>query len=207
MTLGGHKADVFTFSRDLDKAREELAQCQYADEIDNYPVAVHWITEVPAEEKWALLFQANMADIGIPVEVVASPWLSVVENTSSQETSPHIVTIYVSADLPEAGLMLQQRYHSSTANSWQQNEWLLDPEFDAAVEDALATIDQGERFTKYGALQDQLAELAPSLFLYDQVQKQAYRSDYVDWPRARGEGSALTGYEIYAAQIAVKRQD
>jgi peptide/nickel transport system substrate-binding protein len=207
MTLGGHKADVFTFSRDLDKAREELAQCQYADEIDNYPVEVHWITEVPAEEKWALLFQANMADIGIPVEVVASPWLSVVENTSSQETSPHIVTIYVTAALPEAGVMLQDRYHSSTANSWMQNEWLLDPEFDAAVEDALATIDEDERFAKYGALQDQIAELAPSLFLYDQVQKHAYRSDYVDWPRARGEGSAMMGYETFAAHIAVEKQD
>jgi peptide/nickel transport system substrate-binding protein len=205
MTLGGHKDDVFTFSRDLEKALEELAQCQYADDIENYPVEVHWITEVPAEEKWALLFQANMADVGIPVEVVASPWLSVVENTSSQETSPHIVTIYVSADLPEAGLMLQQRYHSSTANSWQQNEWLLDPELDAAIEDALATIDTNERFTKYGELQEQIAELAPSLFIYDQVQKHPYRSDYVDWPRARGEGSAMNGYELFAAEIAVNK--
>jgi peptide/nickel transport system substrate-binding protein len=199
-TLGGHSPSVFVFSRDLDKAREELAQCQYADEIDQYPLTVNWISEVPDEEKFALLFQANMAEIGIPVEVVSTPWLSVVENTSSQETSTHIVTIYVSADLPEAGLMLQQRYHSNTAATWQQNEWLLDPELDAAIEDALTTLDQEERFAKYIEIQDQLAELAPSIFIYDQVQKHAFQS-YVDWRPA--EASAVMGYQIFAAHIGI----
>ncbi|TET84237.1 MAG: ABC transporter substrate-binding protein [Anaerolineales bacterium] len=199
-TLGGHSPSVFVFKLDLDKAREELAQCQYADEIDQYPVSVNWISEVPDEEKFALLFQANMAEIGIPVEVISTPWLSVVENTSSQETSTHIVTIYVSADLPEAGLMLQQRYHSNTADTWQQNEWLLDPVLDAAIEDALTTTDQEERFAKYIEIQDQLAELAPSIFIYDQVQKHAYQS-YVDWKPA--EESAVMGYQIFAAHIGI----
>ena len=199
-TLGGHSPSVLVFNRDLDKAREELAQCQYADEIDQYPVTVNWISEVPDEEKFALLFQANMADIGITVEVVSTPWLSVVENTSSQETSTHIVTIYVSADLPEAGLMLQQRYHSNTADTWQQNEWLLDTALDAAIEDALTTTDEEERFAKYIVLQDQLAELAPSIFIYDQVQKHAYQS-YVDWRPA--EESAVMGYQIFAAHIGI----
>jgi peptide/nickel transport system substrate-binding protein len=159
-----------------------------------------WIAEVPAEEKWALLFQANMADIGVPVDVVSQPWLSVVEDTSAQDTSPHIVTIYVSTDLPEAGLMLQQRYHSSTANTWQQNEWLLDEELDAAIEDALATVDPGERFAKYQDLQAQIAELAPSLYLYDQLQKHAV-ADYVDWKPE--ENSSVMGYQIYAPGIGV----
>jgi peptide/nickel transport system substrate-binding protein len=199
-SVGGHNPDVLVYHRDLAKAQEELAQCQYGADITDYPVEVMWIAEVPAEEKWALLFQANMADVGIPVEVVSQPWLSVVEDTSSQETSPHIVTIYVTTDLPEAGLMLQQRYHSSTANTWQQNEWLLDDDLDAAIEDALATADQAERFAKYQDLQEQIAELAPSLFLYDQVEKHAV-ADYVDWkPEAN---SPVMGYQIYAAWIGV----
>ena len=199
-TVGGHNPDVPVFERDLDKAQEELAQCQYADSIEDYPIEVMWIAEVPAEEKWALLFQSNMADIGVPAEVVSQPWLSVVEDTSSQDTSPHIVTIYVSTDLPEAGLMLQQRYHSSTANTWQQNEWLLDEELDAAIEDALATVDPDERFAKYQDLQAQIAELTPSLYLYDQLQKHAV-ADYVDWKPE--ENSSVMGYQIYAPSIGV----
>ena len=32
-SVGGHNPDVFVFSQDLDKAKEELAQCQYADDL------------------------------------------------------------------------------------------------------------------------------------------------------------------------------
>jgi peptide/nickel transport system substrate-binding protein len=201
-TTAGHNPDVFVFNRDLDKAAEELAQCEYADNIGDFPVEMHWVTEVPAEEKFALLFQANMADIGIPVDVIATPWLSVVEATSAPDTSPHIVSIYVTSDSPESGSMLRQRYHSSTADQWLQNEWLLDDEFDALIDDALATVDLEERFQKYADLQDYIADLAPSLYLYDQVQKQAYQ-DFVDWPAARGEVTGIIGYELFIPHIAV----
>ena len=110
--LGGHTSDLTIYRRDLDKAREELAQCQYADSIADYPIEVHWISAVPFEEQFALLFQANMAEIGVTVNVLSTPWGTVVENAANMDTSPHIVTIYVSTDQPEAGFMLQQRYTS-----------------------------------------------------------------------------------------------
>jgi peptide/nickel transport system substrate-binding protein len=199
----GHDPDTFVFQRDLDKAREELALSPYADQLDEYPVELHWITEVPAEEKWALLFQANMADIGINVDVVGTPWLSVVENAASQDLSPHIVTIYVSADFPEAGPLLKVRYHSDAAATWSQNEWLLDPDLDARIDDALVTVDQEQRYAKYRELQNDIVDLCPSLFLYDQVQKHAYQSAYVDWPAARGEVIPVMGYHQYAPHIGV----
>lgn len=199
-TVGGHNPDVTVYRRDLDKANAELAQCQYAENIADYPIDVVWISEVPFEEQFALLFQANMADIGVTVNVQTSPWLSVVENTSSQETSPHIVTIYVSTDLPEAGLMLQQRYTSPTANTWQQNEWLLDAELDAAIADALLTVDQEERFAKYGTLQAQIADMSPSLFLYDQLEKHAVK-DHVEW--SPESNSSVMGYQIFAPSINI----
>ncbi len=199
----GHNPDVFVFQRDLEKAREELALSAYADQLDDYPVEVHWITEVPAEEKWALLFQANMAEIGIKVDIVGTPWMSVVEETADIDASPHIVTIYVSADFPEAGSLIKVRYHSDAAATWSQNEWLLDEELDAKIDDALLTVDQEERYAKYRALQDEIVELCPTIFLYDQVQKHAYQSAYVDWPAARGEVIPVMGYHLFVPGIAV----
>jgi peptide/nickel transport system substrate-binding protein len=199
----GHNPDVFVFERDLDKAREELAMSAYADKLDENPVEVHWITEVPAEEKWALLFQANMAEIGIDVEVVGTPWMSVVEEMADQELSPHIVTVYVSADFPEAGSLLKVRYHSDAAPTWSQNEWLLDDELDQRIDDALVTVDEEERYAKYRDLQDDIVDLCPSLFLYDQVQKHAFQSAYVDWPAARGEVIPVMGYTMFAPVIEV----
>jgi peptide/nickel transport system substrate-binding protein len=201
-TLAGHNPNVQVFKRDLDKAKAELDQCKYAKELDKHPVAVNWVAEVPDEEKWALLFQSNMADVGMKVDVVKVPWLSMVENTSKLETSPHIATIYVSSDLPEAGLMLKQRYHSSTTGTWQQNEWLKDAALDKEIEDALATLDEKERFEKYAQIQAKLADLVPSLYLYDQVEKHAYR-DCVDWPATRNESSVVMGYQLFVAQMGV----
>ena len=202
--LGGHNPDVTVFTRDLDKAQEELAQCQYADELDQYPIEFEWISEVPDEEKFALLFQANMADIGVTVDIVSTPWMSVVENTSQLETSPHIVSIYVTSDLPEAGPMLKQRFHSSTAPTWSQNEWLENEAFDAGLDEALATLDQDERFEKYKVLQAELADAAPSIFVYDQVEKHGYQT-YLDWPAARGEVYPMQGYNILGFNISINQ--
>ncbi|MDH7487502.1 MAG: ABC transporter substrate-binding protein [Anaerolineae bacterium] len=203
--LAGVDKTLPHYTRDLDKAKEELAQCKYAAELDKYPVEVHWVAQVPDEEKYALLFQANMAEIGIKVEVVKVPWLSMVENTSKLETAPHIATIYVSSDLPEAGLMMRQRYHSSTTGTWQQNEWLQDPEMDKAIDDALATLDQEERFAKYSAIQAKLIDLAPSVWIYDQLEKHGIR-ECVDFPAARGETSVVMGYYFFLPDIGVTCQ-
>lgn len=96
--------------------------------------------------------------------------------------------------------MLKDRYHSSTSGTWQQNEWLLDPELDAAIDDALATVDPAERFAKYGELEALIMELAPSLFLYDQREQHAV-VEYVEWfPEAN---SAVMGYQFFLPLIGV----
>ncbi len=101
--------------------------------------------------------------------------------------------------------MLKQRYHSSTTGTWQQNEWLQDPALDKQIDDALATLDQTQRFADYAQIQEELANKAVSLWIYDQVEKHAYR-DCVDWPTVRGETSLVMGYQEYAAQIGVNCQ-
>jgi peptide/nickel transport system substrate-binding protein len=203
--LAGHDPNVLVYKRDLDKAKAELAQCKYANDLENNPIIVNWVSEVPDEEKFALLFQSNMADIGMKANIVKVPWLSLVENTSKLETSPSIATIYVSSDLPEAGLMLKQRYHSSTTGTWQQNEWLQDPQIDSEIDGALATLNDQERFAKYFTVQEQLVDLAPSIWLYDQVEKHAYRT-CVEWPALESKTSLIMGYYFFAADMGVTCQ-
>ena len=201
-TVPGHK-DTFQYHRDLDKAREELQKSKYFNELDNYPVEFHWIAEVPDEEKVALLFQANMAEIGIKVNVVKVPWLSVVEEMADMETSPNIVSVFVAPHYPEAGSILESRYHSKSAATWEQNEWLLSDEVDSMIEDAIATINRDERFRKYGEIQDYIVDLSPSLFLFDQVEKHAYQACYVSWPAAQGNFIPVMGYNMDARRIEV----
>jgi len=77
--------------------------------------------------------------------------------------------------------MIETRYHSSNAGTWEQMEWLRDPEIDALIDDALATVDTEERFGKYHTLQEMLVEMVPSVFLIEKVEKHAYQS-YISWP-------------------------
>jgi len=197
----GADPTVLQYKLDLDKAREELALSKYA--ADEYEVVLHWIADVPDEEKVALMFMSNMAEIGINVKVVKVPWMSVVEEMGQQETSPHIVTVFDSSHYTEAGSLLESRYHSSSAATWEQNEWLLNDWYDAKIEEAINTVDRDERFVIYGELQQFIVDQCPTIFLFDQVEKHAYHADYVDWPVARGEVIPVMGYNIAARLIKV----
>jgi len=199
----GHDPKFTKYERNLDKARAELKQSKYYDKLDQYPVELHWIAEVPDEEKVALLFMSNMADIGIKVNVVKVPWLSVVEEMSNIDTSPNIVSVFVSPHYAEAGSLLESRYHSNSANTWEQNEWLQDLEIDRMIEKAITTIDREQRFAIYRDIQQKLDQIAPSLHLFEQAERHAYQASYVDWPAAGGGSIPVMGYDFAARFIQV----
>lgn len=196
MSAAGANADLTPYTFDLDKAREELAQCQYADAIDDYPIEFHWVTEVPDEEKYALLIQSTLAQIGMPVEVIGTPWLTITELVTQQDTTPHMFPVYLNADLPDTGSFLLQRYHSNTAGTFFQGEWLLDEEFDANLEEALRNLDREERFRQYADLQEYIMDLSPTIFAFDQLQKHAYQT-YVEWPVVEGTVYPVMGYNQF----------
>ena len=93
----------------------------------------------------------------------------------------------------------------STTGTWQQVEWLQDKALDTLIDDALETLDDQARYQKYFAIQEELANRAVSVWIYDQVEKHAYR-ECVDWPAARNETSLIMGYQLYAAGIGVNCQ-
>lgn len=194
---------------DPEKAMEELKKSKYYPDIikhpEKYPIEVHWCAEVPTEEKAALLFKKNIEEnLGLYVKVIKTPWAKMVEEMSRMETSPHIETIFVAIHYPEAGSLLESRYHSKSAKTWEQNEWLLDPKLDAMIEDAISTIDPQERAKKYAEIQRYLVEICPSLVLFEHFSKFAYQSYYVDWPQGRGENiTGIMGYDIDPRQIRV----
>ena len=69
----------------------------------------------------------------------------------------------------------------------------------------LAKLDSSARGGMAFAIQEELANRAVSVWIYDQVEKHAYR-ECVDWPAARNETSLIMGYQLYAAGIGVNCQ-
>lgn len=186
----------------LDKAREELAQSRYAGQWDQYPIEYAWTAEVPALEKVALMLQANAQQVGLTIDIVQTPWLQLIERAGSKESTPHLASIFVTPSYGEAGSQLRARFHSSTAGTWEQLEWLENAELDAMIEDALATVDFVERMAKYAEVQARVVELFPTVALYDNVNRHAYQACYVEWPQLQAPIPVL-GYMQDARFIEV----
>lgn len=200
--MPGYDPTVLEYKQDFGKAQEELQKSKYYQELDKYPVDVYWLDRAPDEEKIALLFMSNMAKLGIKVRPIKVPWAKVVEDSGSIESSPHIVTATTSGDYLEAGSLLETKYKSASAATWEQNEWLLDPELDQRIDDAIRTIDQKERFAEYSELIKYIHEdLCPTICLFDMAFNIPYQSAYMDWPDAKS--ALLTGYEYYLPNIKI----
>ncbi len=199
----GHWSGFPKSQQNLNKAKEELKQSKYYNQLEDYPVEIHWIAEVPDEEKVSLLALSNFAELGIQTEVVKVPWMSVVEEMGNMNESPNIVSVFVSPHYPEAGSILSSRYHSDSAPTWEQNEWLMNNEIDKMLEDAISTIDMDERYAKYVEIQKKINELQPSLHLFEQAQKHPYQASYIDWPSTTGEKIPVMGYDFAANFIQV----
>ena len=200
--IPGFNAELPQYERNLEKAKEELAKSKYADQLDQYPIDLVWIANVPDEEKVALLLQANAEEIGITVNVIKTPWLSFIDQVSTKENTPHASVVFVSAHYNEAGSILSSRYHSSSTGTWEQAEWLENAEIDQAIEEAIATVDDNERYAKYQEIQKQIVDLCPTIWVFDQAEKRAYREDYIYWPgaeltKAGKSVNAVMGYNFY----------
>lgn len=154
-----------TLARDMEAARAEMEQCGY--DPAQHPLEISWIAEVPIEERFALLMQANFAELGWESEIVRVPWVLFTEQVTSPETTPHISQIFANAVTGDPDTLLYPMYHSSLHGTWQSPENLSDPEVDRLL-DAGRTAETPEaREEAYAALNARLMELAPTIYAYD----------------------------------------
>ncbi|SHJ28285.1 ABC transporter substrate-binding protein [Wenxinia saemankumensis] len=155
--------DVLT--RDLDAARAYLADCPTPPA--DWNLEISWIAEVPLEERFALLMQANFAELGISSSIETLPWALFTERVASPENTPHISQIFANAVTGDPDTLLYSMYHSSVPGTWQSPEYLDDPEVDAALEAGRRGPSEAERDTAYSALNARLMDLAPTIYAYD----------------------------------------
>jgi peptide/nickel transport system substrate-binding protein len=207
-SLPGYDPNLKPYTLDLVKAEAELMLSRYYGKLDKYPFELDWVSEVPAEEKIALMVQANAAKIGIKVNITKVPWLSLIDLLAKPATTPNGSVIFVAAHYAEAGSMLESRYESSSTGTWEQGEWLQNPQIDTLIKAALATVDQKKRFQKYYTVQERIFALCPTLWILEQAIKQVYRSDYVVFPAAEAvkQGKPVNpvmGYNFYYRDFKV----
>lgn len=198
----GYTDTAFDVSFDIDKAKEELAQSKYADNIGDYEMEIAWVSNCPDREKIALMLQENAAKLGMKLSIVEVPWASIVETSATPETTYHMVTVITVPDYSEAGSIFETSFPNVKNGNPNTMSWAGSEELDAKIADAIGTIDTAEREAKYVALQEEFMKNVPTIPLFEQNFRYAYQSAYLEWGAAErskaGEQAvpAMMGYNL-----------
>ena len=163
--LGSNPAEQ-AIKRDLEAAKKHLADCKYKP--GDFTVELSWIGEVPLEERFALLMQANFAEIGIKSEIKKLPWALFAEQVSKPENTPNISQLFMNAMTGDPDTLLYGMYHSSAAGTWASPEYLKDEQVDQLLDKGRTALTDAERAEAYSALNKRLIEIAPTIFVNDQ---------------------------------------
>jgi peptide/nickel transport system substrate-binding protein len=201
--LPGHDSNIPVSHQDLSLAQQLIQKSRYySDGKFNGPaVQYYWVTAVPSEQSLALEFQSDMAKIGVSVNVVGTPWLSVVNDLANETSSPNIVSIEDGASYFEAGSLLQSRYTSASQGTWEQNEWLNNQTLTNQIYAALSIQNQTQRFQAYNTIQTEIYNMYPTIYAFDVYEVRAYYPGVVNWYAANGHPNPNLGYDFVLRDI------
>lgn len=191
--------------RDVAGAKAALAQAKST----NVELEFGWVAEVPLEEKIALLFQQNMAEIGIKVKVVKVPWALMTEKAAKPDTTPNIVPIFFAGTYPDPDSFLYGTYHSSASGSWTSMEWLQNKDVDALLDKARGTADETQRMALYKQAQKMIVDQVADIYPYEQFAVFAYQEyvtpPFVDPAKAIPVQGAHWNFRLWSVDLAKKK--
>ena len=174
----------FPYTYDLDKAKEELEQSPYYDQLisGEMVVTLSYCSEGgEQQEKLALLMQAGMSQLGVTVEITGKPFATMMTDGSAVETTPNASFVVFNPAYPDGGAALKPRYHTDSNGSWEHTDWVEDPQLDAAIEEAMMITDDDERAAAYSEIARQIVDLCPTIWACDLASTFVYRSDYISY--------------------------
>lgn len=152
-------------TQNMESARAHLEACKYdAADMD---IEISWIAEVPLEERFALLFQSNLAELGVKSHIMKMPWALFADQVAKPENTPNISQLFVNAVTGDPDTLLFGMYHSSTPGTWQSPEYLNDAEVDALLEAGRTAGSAEGRQEAYAKLNARLVEIAPTIYAFD----------------------------------------
>jgi peptide/nickel transport system substrate-binding protein len=159
----GYNARLPVYAQDLAKAKAYLAKCKYTSP-DARKIDVTWITEVPAEEKLALLMKASFDPLGFETTIKGTPWALYTQEVSKVTSTPGLSIVYIDAPTPDPDSILYNMYYSKSPPTWESASHLKDAEVDRLLDEGRSETDIAKRREIYAALEARLDAVAPAIF-------------------------------------------
>ena len=168
--------DTSPYDTNLDRARALIAESglKPSDLTIEY-LALGGPTD--QRTKAGLLMQANLAQIGIKVDVVPGVFADVIKRVTQPETAMHMLSADLSMESNEPADIFYTAYHSSSAGSWNGLHSISNAELDGLLEKVRKTLRQEDRLPIYKQIQEKLFDLVPALFLFNEPTRVALSKD------------------------------
>lgn len=195
--MPGHNEDVMVYEQDMEKAKEELAQSQYAGE--DLKITYVYVVTLESERKIGLLMKDNLSELGIDVEIQGEQWARITEMATDPETSPHMVAIFHTAKYPHPDSHTFAMFHPSAHGTYMSASWYQNPEASELLQEARLATTQEEAMELYKQAQEIVTEEAAALFVTNSVHRIAYRD------RVEGYNYVpILGWDLYWYNLRVK---
>lgn len=173
--LKGHSPEAVMYKRDLNKAQEELAKSKYSMEELQAMELTLVLAEAELREKLTLLFQSNLKDIGLNVQIQREPWVRLVEICSKAETTPHFITVLRSARYASADNGLYPVFYSKNPPSYYTANRYKNATLDEVLLETRTTTDENRRMELYKEAQNMVTQQAVQINIVQEVSRVAFR--------------------------------
>ncbi|NMC80064.1 MAG: ABC transporter substrate-binding protein [Chloroflexi bacterium] len=196
--LPGHNDNLPVVKQDLDKARQLLEEAGVTT-----PLTLEYVYETGQEDRRMAgeLLQANLADLGITLEIHSLPWETIWARVSSDDKTqtPDLTANGWWPDYAAVENFLYPMYHSS---QWPPNSlnigFYKNEEVDKLLDQALAEPDEATRNGLYEQAQELIFNDVPDIDLYQKSMTVMIR----DWVKGYVYNPIYTeGFNLYDMRI------
>jgi len=151
--------------KDLNKAREELALSKY--DPKDVKVVYHFCAGLEAEEEVGLQLQADLAELGIKVEIAGPPWPQYSAECGAADTTPNMTIFLFAATYPSPDFYLSYMYHPDNVGGIYAAHWYKDEKIGQLIDKARETLNVDARLKIYRQLQEEIASKALAFYPYE----------------------------------------
>jgi peptide/nickel transport system substrate-binding protein len=168
--FGAHP-DLEAYSFDPERARSLLAQAGYGNGFST----TLWTNDNPVRIQIAEIVQAQLADVGVTVDVQVLEWSTYLADTAAGAHDMFILGwVTVTAD---ADYGLYALFHSTNFGSAGNRTFWSDARLDELLDLGRRTLDQEQRLAIYREAQEIIAAQAPWIFLNTSIEANATRQN------------------------------
>lgn len=154
--------------QNLEKAAEELALSKYADNLSDITAVYHFCGGLDFAEEVGLQLQADMAQLGVNIEVAGPPWPQYSGECAAPETTPNLsIWLFPPQAAPAHDYYTYMMYHPNGLGWIFEAHWFFEDQEIIDVLDATrAEADPVARLALYEQVQPLIAAQALSFYPY-----------------------------------------